>query len=195
MRAKQKKIIDAREEKRNKKRAVGILKKSSGLSDLEQSAIQRIQRAITVKFLNEPQIEIRTVRGRMRKIARLLDSEQKLKGYAQCIKSDRIGFGPTYGESSYNNRLIGEAFTIVPGSILVEFKESEEPKKTNNHVCVINNREKLEAETRKVSISMLQRRLRVGYKQAARIIETMEKEGLIGPSDGIKARKVYVPRR
>ena len=42
---------------------------------------------------------------------------------------------------------------------------------------------------------MLQRRLRVGYNRAARIIETMEKEGLIGTSDGIKPREVYVPRR
>jgi S-DNA-T family DNA segregation ATPase FtsK/SpoIIIE len=53
----------------------------------------------------------------------------------------------------------------------------------------------LVAETRNASISMLQRRLRVGYNRAARIIGTMEKEGLIGPSDGIKAREVYVPRR
>jgi DNA segregation ATPase FtsK/SpoIIIE, S-DNA-T family len=51
------------------------------------------------------------------------------------------------------------------------------------------------AETRQASISMLQRRLRVGYNRAARIVEMMEKEGLVGPSDGIKAREVYVPRR
>jgi S-DNA-T family DNA segregation ATPase FtsK/SpoIIIE len=53
----------------------------------------------------------------------------------------------------------------------------------------------LVAETRNASISMLQRRLRIGYNRAARIIEIMEKEGLIGPSDGVKAREVYVPRR
>ncbi|MFZ5449025.1 MAG: DNA translocase FtsK [Thermodesulfobacteriota bacterium] len=53
----------------------------------------------------------------------------------------------------------------------------------------------LVAETRNASISMLQRRLRVGYNRAARMIETMEKEGLIGPSDGVKPREVYVPRR
>jgi DNA segregation ATPase FtsK/SpoIIIE, S-DNA-T family len=51
------------------------------------------------------------------------------------------------------------------------------------------------AETRQASISMLQRRLRIGYNRAARIIEMMEKEGLVGPSDGIKPREVYVPRR
>ncbi len=53
----------------------------------------------------------------------------------------------------------------------------------------------LVAETRNASISMLQRRLRIGYNRAARIIETMEKEGLVGPSDGLKPREVYLPRR
>ena len=53
----------------------------------------------------------------------------------------------------------------------------------------------LVAETRNASISMLQRRLRVGYNRAARMIETMEREGLVGPSDGVKPREVYVPRR
>jgi S-DNA-T family DNA segregation ATPase FtsK/SpoIIIE len=53
----------------------------------------------------------------------------------------------------------------------------------------------LVAETRNASISMLQRRLRIGYNRAARIIETMEREGLVGPSDGLKAREVYIPRR
>ena len=51
------------------------------------------------------------------------------------------------------------------------------------------------AETRQASISMLQRRLRIGYNRAARIIEMMEKEGMVGPSDGIKPREVYVARR
>ncbi|OGL39291.1 MAG: hypothetical protein A3C43_11810 [Candidatus Schekmanbacteria bacterium RIFCSPHIGHO2_02_FULL_38_11] len=42
------------------------------------------------------------------------------------------------------------------------------------------------------SISMVQRRLRIGYNRAARIIETMEKEGVIGPADGVKPREVKV---
>lgn len=53
----------------------------------------------------------------------------------------------------------------------------------------------LVAETRNASISMLQRRLRIGYNRAARIIELMEKEGLVGPADGLKPREVYIPRR
>ncbi|MGD9505594.1 MAG: DNA translocase FtsK [Syntrophobacteraceae bacterium] len=46
-------------------------------------------------------------------------------------------------------------------------------------------------ETRQASISMLQRRLRVGYNRAARMIEMMELQGVVGPSDGVKPREVF----
>jgi S-DNA-T family DNA segregation ATPase FtsK/SpoIIIE len=79
---------------------------------------------------------------------------------------------------------------------ITEMKEQEEEiaengEKDEKYADAVE----LVAETRNASISMLQRRLRVGYNRAARMIETMEKEGLIGPSDGIKPREVYVPRR
>ncbi|MBF0290818.1 MAG: DNA translocase FtsK 4TM domain-containing protein [Nitrospinae bacterium] len=50
----------------------------------------------------------------------------------------------------------------------------------------------LVARTRQVSISMIQRRLRIGYNRAARIVEVMEKQGIVGPADGVKAREVLV---
>jgi S-DNA-T family DNA segregation ATPase FtsK/SpoIIIE len=48
----------------------------------------------------------------------------------------------------------------------------------------------LVCESGQASISMVQRRLRVGYNRAARMIEVMEKEGIVGPSDGSKPREV-----
>ncbi|RJO65843.1 MAG: DNA translocase FtsK [Myxococcales bacterium] len=49
----------------------------------------------------------------------------------------------------------------------------------------------LVCETGKASISLIQRKLRVGYNRAARMIERMEDEGVVGPSDGVKGRPVY----
>jgi S-DNA-T family DNA segregation ATPase FtsK/SpoIIIE len=48
------------------------------------------------------------------------------------------------------------------------------------------------AETRNASISYVQRRLKVGYNRAARMVEQMENEGVIGPQIGNKAREVFV---
>jgi S-DNA-T family DNA segregation ATPase FtsK/SpoIIIE len=47
-------------------------------------------------------------------------------------------------------------------------------------------------EMRTVSISMLQRKMRIGYNRAARMIERMEKEGIVGPADGAKPREVLI---
>ncbi len=52
---------------------------------------------------------------------------------------------------------------------------------------------RLVAETRQASISMVQRRLRIGYNRAARIIEMMEREGMVAQSDGTsKPREIYM---
>lgn len=53
---------------------------------------------------------------------------------------------------------------------------------------------KLVIETRRASISMLQRRLRVGYNRAARMIEMMERQGLVSASDGVRPREVLPPK-
>jgi len=45
-------------------------------------------------------------------------------------------------------------------------------------------------ETGQASISMIQRRLRIGYNRAARMVEQMEREGIVAPPDGARPREV-----
>jgi DNA segregation ATPase FtsK/SpoIIIE, S-DNA-T family len=49
-------------------------------------------------------------------------------------------------------------------------------------------------ESNQASVSILQRRMRLGYTRAARIIDTMEQEGLVGPFEGSKPRKILVDK-
>ena len=53
---------------------------------------------------------------------------------------------------------------------------------------------RISLESGQASISMVQRRLRVGYARAARLVDMMEQEGYISPFDGSKARKVLITR-
>ncbi|HLT29206.1 MAG TPA: DNA translocase FtsK 4TM domain-containing protein [Myxococcaceae bacterium] len=48
------------------------------------------------------------------------------------------------------------------------------------------------SEMKQVSISMLQRKMRIGYNRAARMIERMERDGVVGPADGAKPREVLL---
>jgi DNA segregation ATPase FtsK/SpoIIIE, S-DNA-T family len=50
----------------------------------------------------------------------------------------------------------------------------------------------LVGELGQASISLVQRYMKIGYNRAARMIEQMEREGIVGPSDGAKPRKVLI---
>ncbi|MBU3934420.1 DNA translocase FtsK [Patescibacteria group bacterium] len=49
-------------------------------------------------------------------------------------------------------------------------------------------------ETKKASASFLQRRLKIGYARAARLIDMLEDQGVVGPADGAKPREVFGDR-
>ncbi len=65
------------------------------------------------------------------------------------------------------------------------FDESEYDEKYDEAVAVVT-------QSGQASISYVQRRLRIGYNRAARLIEIMEHEGIVGPQIGAKGREVLV---
>ncbi|MFQ5691542.1 MAG: DNA translocase FtsK [Nitrospinota bacterium] len=93
-----------------------------------------------------------------------------------------VEFLKRQGEPEYDETLLSSAGESAAGEGLDEEGYDEK----------YDEAVELVARTRQASISMVQRRLRVGYNRAARMIERMEREGVVGPSDGVKPREVYV---
>ncbi len=78
-----------------------------------------------------------------------------------------------------------ETVTEVTIKDIKESEEEDHDEKYDDAIALVT-------KSGQASISMVQRHLRIGYNRAARIIEMMEREGVVGPSDGAKPREVLV---
>jgi DNA segregation ATPase FtsK/SpoIIIE, S-DNA-T family len=106
--------------------------------------------------------------GRLQRVHSPFVTEGEIKQIVEFLK--------TQGAPSYHEE------------ILEEKEESNDEEDMNDE----KYEEALEfvSEKGEASISMIQRRFRIGYNRAARIVERMEREGVVGPSTGIKPREV-----
>ncbi|MBU3980012.1 MAG: DNA translocase FtsK 4TM domain-containing protein [Proteobacteria bacterium] len=97
-------------------------------------------------------------------------SEKEIAGITEFLKKQKT--------PEYDHAVINEHEKEKASSEELEYDE-----KYDEAIALIT-------KTGQASISMIQRHLRIGYNRAARIIEIMEKEGVVGPSDGVKPREV-----
>ncbi len=73
-----------------------------------------------------------------------------------------------------------------------EDEEDAKPEDDGEKDPMYDHAVRLVAETRRCSTSWLQRKLEIGYNRAARIVETMERNRLVGPPNGAKDREVLL---
>ena len=111
--------------------------------------------------------------GRLMRIQGAFISEKEIARITSFIKEQRQ---PDYNEEVVMGDDNGQE---------KNFDESEYDEKYDEAVALIT-------KDRQASISYVQRRLRVGYNRAARLIEMMEHEGIVGPQIGSKPRDILV---
>ena len=86
----------------------------------------------------------------------------------------------------YNDEIVSQPVQLNgKGGVVMDFDSEGSDDMFRDAVRVV-------IESKKASTSLLQRRLRIGYARAARIIEEMEEQGIIGPADGARPRDVLI---
>lgn len=102
-------------------------------------------------------------------------SEAETAGIVEFLKNQ--------GGASYDDSVIADV--EEEGSEVARKEESDGDDRYDEAVAIV-------CEAGQASISMVQRRMRIGYNRAARLIELMEKEGIVGPADGARPREILV---
>lgn len=106
----------------------------------------------------------------------LIDKSEVVK-VTKFIKEQR--------EPTYNDEVISQPVQLDGrGGVVAEIDTADEP--------MFKEAVQLVIESRKATTSSLQTRLRIGYGRAARLIESMEEQGIIGPAKGSRPRDVLV---
>ena len=109
--------------------------------------------------------------GRLTRIHGAYVSEEEVKRVTSFLKDN---MKPDYDTSIAAEINTDEEIEEVEGDKDERYEEAVE----------------LVLQTGQASISFVQRKLRVGYNRAARMIEAMEKQGIVGPSDGSRPREI-----
>jgi len=88
----------------------------------------------------------------------------------------------------YNDEVVSQPVQLNgKGGVVMDFDANND-----GHDDMFKDAVRVVVDSGKASASLLQRRLRVGYARAARLMEEMEEQGIIGPADGARPRDVLI---
>ena len=113
-------------------------------------------------------------------------AREKEEGAAEEETGGQVDFGPTRNTSAQP-----AVFSREGAGGAIDFDGLDNAGSDDE---LYEEAKKVIIQARKASASLLQRRLRVGYARAARLIDMLEENGIIGPGDGAKPREVYFER-
>jgi DNA segregation ATPase FtsK/SpoIIIE, S-DNA-T family len=113
-------------------------------------------------------------------------SEKEVRDVVKWIKSQHEKMVEEENGGDELSQELEENLEKTNGATMLDFSASEEEDDS-----LYEEARKLIVETRKASASFLQRRLKVGYARAARLLDILEERGVVGPADGAKPREVY----
>ena len=118
-------------------------------------------------------------------------SEKEVKGVVNWVKSKyqiTEDKDLRFEEESLKERL----FEALEKNL--EVKEGDFESFSSREDSLYEEAKRVIIQHRKASASLLQRRLRIGYARAARLIDTLEERGVVGPGRGAKPRQVFIPK-
>ena len=90
-----------------------------------------------------------------------------------------VGYARGQAEAEYNEELVPEI-------------DESEPEGGDDLDELFDQAVQIVIEAKQASVSLLQRRMRIGYNRAARLIDSMEAKGVVGPYEGSKPREVLM---
>jgi len=120
--------------------------------------------------------------GELRRVHGAYVADSEVKRVVDAVKAQ--------GEPQYDERIMAICAQAVEDD---SSSSGDSTQGAEQYDAMYDKAVQLVIDKGQASTSMIQRVFRIGYNRAARIIETMEEEGVVGPMDGAKPREVLVP--
>lgn len=130
------------------------------------------------KLLGNGDMLLYTTTDKIRRVQGAWASEEEIHNVMDYLRMQ--------SPPQYNDQVVSQPVHLNGrGGVVMDFDNGSNDPKYEEAVNLVVN-------TGKASASVLQRRLSVGYARAARLIDTMEEQGIVGPANGARPREVLI---